>query len=81
MFARQQVLAGVVGVNRICKLCGISKKTYYQAKDPKERLNDKYKTIKVKIKAIIKANSHYGIRRIKADLLSKYNILGTIEMQ
>lgn len=75
MFAREQVLAGVIGVNRVCKLCGISKKTYYQAKNPNEKLNDKYKAIKTKIKKIIKDNSHYGIRRIKADLLDKYNVV------
>lgn len=75
MFARKQVLTGSIGVNRVCKLCEISKKTYYQAKDPNERLNDKYKVIKAKIKTIIKDNSHYGIRRIKADLLTKYDVI------
>ena len=64
----------VSGLNRACQLIGISKTTYYQAQDPKDRFLAKYSGLKKKVEVIIIKNSKYGIRRIKAELLRKYQI-------
>ncbi|MEA2056550.1 MAG: IS3 family transposase [Patescibacteria group bacterium] len=62
------------GVNRICKLVGISKTTYYSATNPIERFEKKYINIKSFVRKVIKDNPGYGIRRIKAELEEKYHI-------
>lgn len=61
-----------IGVNRICTLCGISKATYYNNKEPDELFKDRYNHLKDKIKKIIEKNSSYGIRRIKQALLDDF---------
>jgi len=68
------VVTGQVGVNRICSLVGISKATYYHAKHPNDRLQEKYCTIKGLITEIIEAHPAYGIRRIKAELKETYKV-------
>lgn len=73
-FAREQVKRGLFGVNRICKLVGISKTTYYQCEDPIDRFEKKYLNIKSFVTEVIDKNSEYGIRRIKAELEEKYKI-------
>ena len=67
-------MAKTFSINRICKLLGISKNSYYQTTDPNSRLIAKYTKIKKSVKKIIEKNSKYGIRRIKADLDQKYQI-------
>lgn len=62
------------GVNRICKLLGISKTTYYQSKTPQERLSLKYSHIKDSIIQIITDNPKYGIRRIKQALFNQFGV-------
>ena len=62
------------GVNRICKLVGISKTTYYNSVDPVERFEKKYINIKSFIEKVIKKNPGYGIRRTKKELDEKYDI-------
>ena len=74
-FAKEQVKAGLFGVNRICKLAGISKATYYNCKHPNERFLDKYSQVKAFVDKIIIKNSAYGIRRIKAALKEDYQII------
>ncbi|PIY60316.1 hypothetical protein COY95_02365 [Candidatus Woesearchaeota archaeon CG_4_10_14_0_8_um_filter_47_5] len=69
------VKKGQFGVNRICQLTGISKATYYAAKNPKQNFEDKYLHLKKYIREIIKNNGSYGIVRIKKELLEKYNII------
>jgi transposase InsO family protein len=64
----------LVGVNRICQICGISKTTYYQAKNPQESFLAKYVKIKKYVEKIIDRHSSYGIRRIKAALWQDYQI-------
>jgi putative transposase len=64
----------LVGVNRICKLTGISKATYYASKHPDERFLAKYAQIKAYVEKVIGKNSAYGIRRIKAALLEDYGV-------
>ena len=73
-FAREMVDTGQFGVNRICKLTGISKATYYAAKNPVERFESKYLNIKSKVTAIIDKDSSYGIKRIKAELEDAHHI-------
>lgn len=74
MFARSMVSKNLFGVNRICKLTGISKTTYYYCEDPADRFEKKYLNIKSKVQKIIKDNSAYGVKRIKAELKDKYQI-------
>lgn len=61
-------------INNICKLCGISKNTYYANKHPDERFSEKYKKLKIKVEKIIEKNCHYGVKRIKAALLEDYQV-------
>jgi len=42
--------------------------------DPRERLANKYASLKTQIKAILTKHSKYGVERIKADLLRKYKV-------
>lgn len=53
---------------------GLSKNTYYKARDPKEKFLERYAEIKRYVELIIEENSHYGIRRIKQELFNKYKI-------
>ncbi len=73
-FAKEQVASGIFSITRICKLCGISKNTYYNHKHPDERFTDKFEHIKIKVKKIISKNSAYGVKRIKKALLDDYNL-------
>lgn len=61
-------------INRICKLCGLSKTTYSNYKHIDERFEDKYNYIKTKVQKIIEHNGFYGIKRIKAALKNNHNI-------
>lgn len=62
------------GVNKICSLFEISKKTYYECREPKERFSSKYLWIKKTVEKIIKKNPKYGVLRIKAALKNQYRI-------
>lgn len=73
-FARAQVATGTFSISRICRLCGISKNTYYDCKHPDERFADKYEHIKKQVKKIIAKNGAYGVKRIKQALQDKYGI-------
>ena len=73
--AKQQVKLGIIGVNRICQLCGISKATYYSAQDPQDKFLTKYQQNKGYVEKIINQHGYYGIRRIKVALLQKYQIV------
>lgn len=63
-----------IDITRICKLLGISRTTYYCAKDPKEAFEEKYLHLKEYIEKIIEKHSHYGVIRIKAELLREYDL-------
>ena len=65
---------GHFGVNRIVKLTGISKATYYQAQNPVDNFEKKYFNIKSFIEKVIKDHPAYGVDRIKAELLDTYQI-------
>lgn len=62
-------------INRVCKLTGISKNTYYNNRRPGELINSKYIGIKSHIEKIIEENSKYGVLRIKASLKRDYDIV------
>lgn len=62
-------------VSRICQILGISKATYYYAKDPQEQFLAKYQQFKSYVEKVIEQNSFYGIRRIKAALKEDYQII------
>jgi len=62
------VTQGLFGVNRICCLTGISKTTYYSARNPADGFEAKYLGIKILVEKVIEANPAYGIKRIKAEL-------------
>lgn len=66
---------GQFGVNRIVKLTGISKATYYAAQNPINKFEKKHLNIKSLISKIIDHNSSYGIKRIKAELEEEHNII------
>lgn len=73
-FARAQVATGNFSINRISKLCGISKNTYYNHIHPDERFSDKFRHLKAIIRKIIKDNSAYGVDRIKQALSDEYKL-------
>lgn len=62
------------GVNRICGLLSLSKKTYYYGKSPEDRRDAKYLSLKPKLIAIIKKHPKYGVTRIKADLFRRFKL-------
>jgi len=68
------VAGKLFGVNRICQICGISKATFYRAKEPTERFLGKYEKVKKYVKQIITDHSGYGIRRIKSELKQKCHL-------
>jgi len=65
---------GTFTVNRICKLTGISKTTYYASCNPVDRFQAKYEHIRKFVEKIIRIHPAYGIRRIKAELEEIYKI-------
>ena len=73
-FARSQVLIGHFSINRICRLTGISKATYYDAKHPDDKFEAKYEHLKAKISKVIHDNSAYGVKRIKSALWEDYHL-------
>ena len=62
----------ILGVNQICQLLNISKKTYYHSVSPEITLGNKYKNLKAIIIEIIEANPSYGYPRIKKALENEY---------
>jgi len=59
-------------VNQICRLLGISKKTYYYSIDPAQTLEQRYGHLKSMLERIIRKNPSYGYRRIKKALFEVY---------
>jgi putative transposase len=53
---------------------GISKKTYYQCKDPGQRLDQKYQGLKTFVTQVIDKHPKYGVNRIKADLWERFKL-------
>ena len=74
-YAREVVSIGRVGVNAVCRLLGISKKSYYYSESPEVRLDKKYEGLKVVISRIIEDNPAYGYRRLKRALAEMHGML------
>ena len=74
-YAREVVSIGRVGVNAVCRLLGISKKSYYYSQSPDERLRRRYCKLKGLIMRIIEENPSYGYRRLKKALAEMHGIL------
>lgn len=66
------VSQGRIGVNAVCRLFGLSKKTYYRSISPQESLNRRYQGLRKKIGKIIEDNPGYGYRRIQVGLEEQY---------
>ncbi len=60
-------------MNQICRLLGMSKKTYYYSSDPDETIEHRHGRLKSMIECIIKKNPAYGYRRIKKALFDDYD--------
>lgn len=73
-FARDQVKAGLFSINRICRLTGLSKNTYYNHKHPDDSFAAKYEHLKNKIEKVISGDCRYGVKRIKAALWEDHGI-------
>ena len=74
-YARGVVRKNKIGVNKVCKLFQISKKTFYGCVDPVDKFLDKYKDFKNYVLKIIEGNSAYGVGRIKIALKQEYNLI------
>lgn len=64
-----------MGVNAVCRLLGISKKSYYRSVAPEGRLEAKYRHLRDTIEEIIGRNPGYGYRRISQALRQEYRIV------
>ena len=64
-----------MGVNAVCRLVGISKKSYYRSVAPEQRLEAKYRHLRETIEQIIGRNPGYGYRRISQALRQEYRIV------
>lgn len=73
-FAREQVNSGLFSINRICRLTGLSKNTYYNHRHPEENFAAKYEHLKKKVEKVIAGDCRYGVRRIKAALRQDHGI-------
>lgn len=67
-------MSGTFSLSRICKLCGLSKNTYYNHRHQDERFTDKFQHLKTKVEKIIKNNSAYGVKRIKQALFDEFKL-------
>jgi hypothetical protein len=55
-------------VNQVCRLLGISKKTYYRSQAPEERLAEKYQALRPVLDRLIERHPSYGLPRLKKAL-------------
>ena len=62
-------------MNAVCRLLGISKKSYYYSQSPDERLRRRYCKLKGLIMGIIEENPSYGYRRLKKALAEMHGTL------
>jgi transposase len=67
-YARALVAQGEAGVNQVCQLMGISKKSYYQSQEPQERLAEKYQALRPVLGRLIEQHPSYGVPRLKKAL-------------
>jgi transposase InsO family protein len=63
-----------MGINAVCRLLGISKKSYYRSRSPDQRVHERYGSLRAKIGAIVKENPGYGYRRIRVALAEGHGL-------
>lgn len=73
-YVRSLVSQGRGSINALCRLFGISKKSYYRSKSPEQRLQTKYAEVKPKLTEIIRKNPGYGYRRIVTALSEVFGL-------
>jgi len=64
-----------MGVNAVCRLLGVSKKSYYYSVAPEQRLAQKHRRLREAIETVIHANPGYGYRRIGEALRQEYRLV------
>ena len=57
-----------MGINAVCRLLGISKKSYYASRSPEDRLRGRYERLRQMIREIVEQHPGYGYRRIQVAL-------------
>jgi len=62
------VAFGRMGINAICAVLGISKKSYYRSRSPEQRLQARHERLRQLIRAIVEQHPGYGCRRIQVAL-------------
>lgn len=58
----------------MCRLLGISKRSYYRSRSPDQRLHDRYEGLRKKIGGIVQENPGYGYRRIQIALAESHGV-------
>lgn len=62
-------------MNQICQLLGISKKSYYQSQEPRERLAEKYQALRPVLGRLIEQHPSYGVPRLKHALAEQEGVV------
>jgi len=58
----------------VCRLLGISKRSYYRSHSPDQRLHDRYEGLRKKVSGIVQENPGYGYRRIQIALAESHGV-------
>ena len=62
-------------MNQVCRLLGISKKTYYHSQAPEERLAEKYQAVRPALDRLIERHPSYGLPRLKKALAEQEGLV------
>lgn len=62
-------------MNQVCRLLGISKKTYYHSQAPEERLAQKYQALRPVLDRVIERHPSYGLPRLKKALAEQEGLV------
>jgi transposase-like protein len=73
-YARSTVALGRIGINAICRLLGISKKSFYASRSREDGLKVRHEMLLQMIRAIVEQHPCFGYRRIKSALSEGYGI-------
>ena len=65
---------GRLGINAICRLLGISKKSYYVSRSPEDRIKGRHERLRQMIRGIVEQHPGYGYRRIQVALAESYGV-------
>lgn len=70
--ARATVSRGEIGINAVCRLLGISKKTFYARRGRPDPFKLRHETLRQMIREVVEMHPSYGYRRIKTVLEERY---------